>query len=140
MWRDTMLAVRIGPFDARVLVTSVFWLAHMRWWTFAVALAGAVVFSALGWLGLSLPALVRTLRRLVAAGTQLRPFPREVMQACYKAAFELYDETAAKNATFKKCFDHWRAFRDSQNQWFRVAESGFDNFGYFMHAQEQQRR
>jgi intracellular multiplication protein IcmT len=56
MWRDTMLAVRIGPFDARVLVTSVFWLAHMRWWTFAVALAGAVVFSALGWLGLSLPA------------------------------------------------------------------------------------
>jgi TRAP-type mannitol/chloroaromatic compound transport system substrate-binding protein len=82
----------------------------------------------------------QALRRLVAAGTQLRPFPREVMQACYKAAFELYDETAAKNATFKKVYDHWRAFRDSQYQWFRVAESGFDNFGYFMHAQEQQRR
>lgn len=78
MWRDTMLAVRLGPFDARVLVTSVFWLAHMRWWTFAVALAGAVVFSALGWLGLSLPALVRTLRRLVAGRTRPAvPFRRK---------------------------------------------------------------
>ncbi|MDN3566099.1 TRAP transporter substrate-binding protein [Paeniroseomonas aquatica] len=80
------------------------------------------------------------LRRLVAAGTQLRAFPREVMQACYKATFELYDETAARNPAFKKVYEPWRAFRDSQYQWFRVAESGFDNFGYFMHAQEQQRR
>lgn len=70
MWRDTMLAVRLGPFDARVLVTLVVWLGHMRWWTFYVAVAGALVFSALGWLGLSLPALVRTLRRLVVGPTR----------------------------------------------------------------------
>jgi len=62
------------------------------------------------------------------------------MQASYKAAFELYDETAAKNASFKKVYDHWRAFRDSEYQWFRVAENTYDNFVYFMHAQEQQRR
>ena len=80
------------------------------------------------------------LRRLIAAGTQLRAFPREVLQACYRASFELYDETAAKNAAFKKVFDHWRAFRDNQYQWFRVAENTFDSFAYFMHAQEQQRR
>ncbi|MFL5094244.1 MAG: TRAP transporter substrate-binding protein [Xanthobacteraceae bacterium] len=80
----------------------------------------------------------QALRRLVAAGTQLRPFPREVMQACYKAAFELYDETAAKNENFRKVYEPWKAFRDSQFQWFRVAESTFDNFVYFMHAQEQQ--
>ncbi len=70
MWRDTMLPVRLGPFDGRVLVTSVIWLAHMRWLTFYVALAGALVFSALEWLGLSLPALVRTLRRLVVGRTR----------------------------------------------------------------------
>ncbi len=70
MWRDTMLAVRLGPCDARVLITSVLWLAHMRWWTFTVALGGAVVFSALEYLGLSLPALVRSLRRLVAGRTR----------------------------------------------------------------------
>ena len=77
------------------------------------------------------------LRRLVGAGTQLRAFPREVLQACYRAAFELYDETAARNPTFKGVYDNFRAFRDAQFQWFRVAENTFDNFVYFMHAQEQ---
>ena len=38
------------------------------------------------------------LRRLVAGGTQLRPFPKPIMDACYKAAMELYAETSAKNA------------------------------------------
>ncbi|ONG47730.1 ABC transporter substrate-binding protein [Pseudoroseomonas deserti] len=80
------------------------------------------------------------LRRLIAAGTQLRPFPREVMLASYKAAFELYDETAARNPTFKKVFDHWRAFREVQYGWFRVAENSFDQFVYSMYGQEAQTR
>jgi len=79
----------------------------------------------------------QALRRLVAGGTQLRAFPREVLQACYKAAFDLYDETSARNPTFKGVWENFRAFRDVQYQWFRVAESTFDNFVYFMHAQEQ---
>jgi TRAP-type mannitol/chloroaromatic compound transport system substrate-binding protein len=78
------------------------------------------------------------LRRLLAAGTQLRAFPREVMQACYRAAFELYDETAATNPRFKKVYDHFKAFRDTQLQWFRVAENSYDSFVYLMQAQEQQ--
>jgi TRAP-type mannitol/chloroaromatic compound transport system substrate-binding protein len=80
------------------------------------------------------------LRRLVGAGSQLRPFPREVMAACYQAAFELYDEIAAKNAAFKKVYEPWKAFRDTQYQWFRVAENTYDNFVYFMHAQAQRRQ
>ncbi len=79
----------------------------------------------------------QALRRLVGGGTQLRAFPREVLQACYKSAFELYDETSARNATFKAVWENFRAFRDTQYQWFRVAENTFDNFVYFMHAQEQ---
>jgi TRAP-type mannitol/chloroaromatic compound transport system substrate-binding protein len=79
------------------------------------------------------------LRKLVAAGTQLRPFPQEVMQACYRAAFELYDETAARNPAFKKVYEHWKAFRETQYQWFRVSENTFDNFVYRMQAQEQRR-
>jgi len=31
-----------------------------------------------------------------------------VMQACYKAAFELYDETAAKNENFRKVYEPWK--------------------------------
>jgi TRAP-type mannitol/chloroaromatic compound transport system substrate-binding protein len=68
------------------------------------------------------------LRRLVAGGAMLRPFPREVMQACYTASNELYEETSAKNPKFKKVFDEWKKFRDDQLSWFRVSELGFDGF------------
>ena len=37
----------------------------------------------------------QALHRLVAAGVQLRQFPRPVLDACYKATFETYDELAA---------------------------------------------
>ena len=50
------------------------------------------------------------LRRLVAAGVQLRQFPRPVMDACYKATFETYDELAAKNADFKQIYESWQKF------------------------------
>ena len=62
------------------------------------------------------------------------------MQAAYKTAFELYDELAAKNADFKKVYDHWKAFRETEYGWFRVTEYSFDQFAYFMYGQEQQRR
>jgi TRAP-type mannitol/chloroaromatic compound transport system substrate-binding protein len=68
------------------------------------------------------------LRRLVAAGVQLRPFPREIMQASYKAAVEVCDETSAKNANFKKIYEPWKKFRDEEILWFRVAEQNFDQF------------
>ncbi len=42
------------------------------------------------------------LKRLVQAGAQLRPFTPEVMDACQKAAFELYAEISKENADFKK--------------------------------------
>jgi TRAP-type mannitol/chloroaromatic compound transport system substrate-binding protein len=68
------------------------------------------------------------LRRLVAAGSQLRPFPQEVLEAGYKAAHEVYDETAAKNADFKKVYESVRNFRAEEYLWFQVAEYTFDNF------------
>jgi TRAP-type mannitol/chloroaromatic compound transport system substrate-binding protein len=68
------------------------------------------------------------LRRLVANGVQLRPFPREIMQASYKAAVEVFDETSAKNANFKKIYEPWKKFRDEEILWFRVSEQNFDIF------------
>ena len=68
------------------------------------------------------------LRRLVAAGVQLRPFPREIMLASWKAANELYAETSASNPRFKKVYDQWVKFRDEDILWFRVAEQNFDTF------------
>jgi TRAP-type mannitol/chloroaromatic compound transport system substrate-binding protein len=68
------------------------------------------------------------LRRLVAAGVQLRPFPREIMLASWKAANEVFDETSAANPKFKKVYESWRKFRDEDILWFRVAEQNFDTF------------
>ncbi len=79
----------------------------------------------------------RALRELVAAGTKLQPFPQPVLEACYKAAQELYAETSAKNPKFKKVFDSWKAFRDDQILWFRVAEGTFDNFMARLSAQNR---
>jgi TRAP-type mannitol/chloroaromatic compound transport system substrate-binding protein len=68
------------------------------------------------------------LRRLVAGGTQLRPFSRAIMDACYAAAMELYAETSAKNANFKKLWDNLSAFQKDQILWFRVTENTYDQF------------
>jgi TRAP-type mannitol/chloroaromatic compound transport system substrate-binding protein len=68
------------------------------------------------------------LRRLVAGGTQLRPFSREILDACYKAAQEFYGEQAANNPKFKTVYEPWKAFLGEEHLWFRVQEQQFDNY------------
>src|SRR6185369_1872704 len=75
------------------------------------------------------------LRRLVASGTELRPFPRAVLEPCFTEAYKYYDELSAKDPKFKKIYDNLKAFRADQNLWFRVAENTFDNFNFSMSAQ-----
>jgi TRAP-type mannitol/chloroaromatic compound transport system substrate-binding protein len=71
---------------------------------------------------------VAALKRLVANGAELRPFSREILDACYKATQEFYTETAAKHEKFKKVYDPWKKFLEDEHQWFRVQEQQFDNF------------
>jgi TRAP-type mannitol/chloroaromatic compound transport system substrate-binding protein len=68
------------------------------------------------------------LKRLVAAGAQLRPFSREILMAAYEAAMGLYDELSAKNPNWKKVYEDYAKFRDDQHSWFRFTEANFDNF------------
>ena len=68
------------------------------------------------------------LRRLVAAGAQLRPFSQEVMDACFKLSNELYDDISSKNPDFKKIWDSLRAFRNESYLWLQVAEFNYDSF------------
>jgi len=69
----------------------------------------------------------RALKILVGKGAQLRTFPREMMEAGHKHAYELYDEIASKNPAFKKVYDSWRPFLEDTQLWFRVAELPYDN-------------
>ena len=68
------------------------------------------------------------LRRLVAGGSQLRPFSGAIMEASYKAANELYAETSAKNPAFKKIWDNITEFRNEEYLWWQVAEYTYDSF------------
>jgi TRAP-type mannitol/chloroaromatic compound transport system substrate-binding protein len=68
------------------------------------------------------------LKRLVAAGTQLRPFSQPVMEACLKASNEVNAETSAVNADYKKVWESVAAFRNDAYLWWQVAEYGFDTF------------
>ncbi|HTS53414.1 MAG TPA: TRAP transporter substrate-binding protein [Burkholderiales bacterium] len=71
------------------------------------------------------------LRRLVAGGTKLRPFPRSVMEASERASYELYDELMTKSEHWKRVYPGWKKFRDEQFLWFRVAEATYDNYAFF---------
>ena len=68
------------------------------------------------------------LRKLLASGTQLRAFPRDVMLAAYKASNEQYKEWAEKFPEFKKMYEPWAKYRDEQAGWSRIAEGTFDSF------------
>jgi len=68
------------------------------------------------------------LARLLKNGVKLRSFSKEIMDACYKAANEVNEEEAAKNAKFKKIYEPYKRFRQDQNQWASVAEAPMQNY------------
>jgi TRAP-type mannitol/chloroaromatic compound transport system substrate-binding protein len=70
----------------------------------------------------------QALKRLLAAGTQLRPFPQPVLEACLKAANEVYAEISAANPDFKKIWENIQAFRNDEYLWWQVAEYSYDTF------------
>ena len=76
------------------------------------------------------------LKKLVGSGAQLRPYPQDVMEACFNAAKETYAEMNGTNANFKKVHDAMMAFRADQYLWFQVSEFTFDRF---MMGQQQKK-
>ncbi len=68
------------------------------------------------------------MKRLVAAGALLHAFPQPVLEACYKAATDIYTELSATNPHFKKMYESLVPFRNDGYAWLQVAELGFDSF------------
>jgi TRAP-type mannitol/chloroaromatic compound transport system substrate-binding protein len=68
------------------------------------------------------------LKQLVGSGTRLFRFPKEVMEAAFKASQEMYAELSSKNANWKKVYEDYAKVRADQNLWFRFAEAAFDDF------------
>ncbi|RYX90685.1 MAG: ABC transporter substrate-binding protein [Comamonadaceae bacterium] len=68
------------------------------------------------------------LKQLVGNKTKVLPFPTPVLEACFKASMDTYDEIDAKNPAWKKIYGDYRNFQRDQILWFRFAESRFDTF------------
>jgi len=68
------------------------------------------------------------LRKLVAAGAQLRSFSRPIMDACLKASREQYVEWSDKVPEFKTLYASYSKAQAEMTQWFRVAEGSLDNY------------
>jgi len=68
------------------------------------------------------------LKRLVAGGTKLFRFPKEMIDTAFKASMDTYADLSTKNPAWKKVYEDYANFRRDQNVWFRFAEAGFDDF------------
>jgi TRAP-type mannitol/chloroaromatic compound transport system substrate-binding protein len=68
------------------------------------------------------------LRRLVASGAQLRPFSRDILDASYKAALEIYAEISGRNPGFKKIFDSYWGTRSDAYLWQQISDYSYDTF------------
>jgi TRAP-type mannitol/chloroaromatic compound transport system substrate-binding protein len=69
----------------------------------------------------------QALKRLVAAGVQLRPFPKAMADAALTAAEELFAELSGKNEAWKKIFTSCDRFRRDAIMWSRFSDGAFDS-------------
>ncbi|MBP2559666.1 TRAP-type mannitol/chloroaromatic compound transport system substrate-binding protein [Neorhizobium galegae] len=68
------------------------------------------------------------LKKLVAEGAILKPFSREIMDVCFKAAMETYAELSARSPAFKKIYDSQQAFKKDAYLWAQIAEYSYDTY------------
>lgn len=66
--------------------------------------------------------------RLMDHGVTLRPFPHDIMRAAQREAHDKLEETANKDAEYKKVYTAWQKFRDDSFRWFGTTEQAYANF------------
>ena len=68
------------------------------------------------------------LKRLVADGAKLKSFSKEVLDAGFRAAQEVYAEHSAKSPEFKKILEDLRAYQRDAILWNRSSEYRFNQY------------
>ncbi|WP_424192762.1 TRAP transporter substrate-binding protein [Ampullimonas aquatilis] len=72
----------------------------------------------------------QALARLIKNGVKLHAFPRDILDEAYKAAFEVYEEEAAKNPSWARIYEPWKRYRNDQFQWFKLNELFYENYTF----------
>ena len=57
------------------------------------------------------------LPRLLAQGTQLKPYSSDILKAAQTIAVDLYADKAGQDSTFKQIYDHWAGFQKQILAW-----------------------
>lgn len=68
------------------------------------------------------------LKKLVGDKTKLKAFPKDFMDAGYKASMEVFAEHEAKSPMFKKIHQDMRAFQRDQLLWERFSEFRYNSY------------
>ena len=68
------------------------------------------------------------LKQLVAEGAKLSRFPKDFMDAAFKASREVYAELNDKNPNWKKIYPDYSNFLADQVQWESVAEGNYAQY------------
>ena len=76
-WRDTARNVKFFFVDFRACFPLLFFLLHIRLWTFVLAVVTTTFFAMLGRYGFTVPVFLRWLRAFVAG-------PRKIAQPWWK--------------------------------------------------------
>ena len=69
------------------------------------------------------------LQRLVQGGTRLEFYGASILQAAKEATDQILVDNAS-DATFKKVYDQWQAFRQEVFGWNRVTEFSYARFAF----------
>ena len=68
--------------------------------------------------------------QLLAGGTQLVAYSPEILQSAQKSSFELYEEIALENSSFRQVFDQWKQFRQQIFQWNAINVLSYEDFAW----------
>ena len=65
------------------------------------------------------------LLRLLAGGTTLVPFSRDLLKAAHDAAFSIYADLAQDDGDFRRIYEQWTVFRQTVRQWNNINEVSY---------------
>lgn len=70
----------------------------------------------------------KAISQLQKDGTQVLTYGNDILQAARRETFELYQEKAERDQTFRKIYEPWKRFCDRATQWHQLNELKFSQF------------
>lgn len=70
------------------------------------------------------------LARLLEEGIEMRAFSDDLMRAAREVSFDMLEEQAAKDDTYRKIYEPWKKARRDAYRWFGTAELAYSRFAF----------